>query len=55
MHQKQEMLFQNPKKEQINKVNKSFRGINGVPWGFKINTNNYEKSYFSTNVGSNRI
>ena len=28
------MLFQNPKKEQISKVNKSFRGINGVSWGF---------------------
>lgn len=55
MQQKQEMLFQNPKKEQIYKVNKSFRGINGVPWGFKINTNNYEKNYFSTNVGGNRI
>ena len=49
------MLFQNQKMEQINKVNKSFREINGVSWGFKINTNSYEKSYFSTNVGSNRI
>ena len=55
MHLKQGMLFQNPKKEQINKVNKSFRGINGVSCGFKINTNNYEKSDFSTNVCSNRI
>jgi hypothetical protein len=55
MHLKQGMLFQNPKKEQINKVNKSFRGINGVSWGFKINTNNYEKSYFSSNDCSNRI
>jgi hypothetical protein len=34
MHLKQGMLFQNPKKEQISKVNKSFRGINGVSWGF---------------------
>jgi len=25
MHQKQEMLFQNPKKEQINKVNTLFK------------------------------
>lgn len=49
------MLFQNPKKEQINKVYKSFRGINGVSCGFKINTNNYEKNYLSTNVGSNWI
>ena len=40
------MLFQNRKKEQINKINKSFREINGVSWGFKINTNNYEKSTF---------
>ena len=32
--------------EQIYKGNKSFRGINGVSWGFKINTNNYEKSTF---------
>jgi hypothetical protein len=55
MHQKQGMLFQNPKKEQINKVNKSFRGINGVSCGFKINTNNYEKSYFSSNDCSNRL
>jgi hypothetical protein len=30
MHQKQGMLFQNPKKEQINKIIVLFRGVNGV-------------------------
>jgi hypothetical protein len=37
MHLKQGMLFQNPKKEQISKVNKSFRGMKDILGG-SINT-----------------
>jgi hypothetical protein len=36
MHQNQGMLFQNPKKEQINKQNVYFKGVNGVSYTLKI-------------------
>jgi hypothetical protein len=35
MYQKQEMLFQNPKKEQINKVNTLFKDKKIVSWAHK--------------------